>query len=89
MCFGKDIKKIAEILSFPSAVLITSYLTCCFIIFLIKITIFHFQNNQLIRAKIKIALLHLLIILLRFVFFFRALFIQFNLKVEDTRHLLI
>ena len=89
MCFGKDLKKIAEILSFPSAVLITSYFTCYFIVFLIKITIFHFQNNQLIRAKIKIALLYLLLILLRFVVFFRTLFIQFNLKVKDTKHLLI
>ena len=89
MCFGENFRKITEILILPFTIFFTSYLLYCSIILLIRATEFHLRNNQQIVVKIKIAFLRLFLILLRFVVFLRILLAQFNIKVKDTKHLLI
>ena len=89
MCFGENFRKITKILILPFTIFFTSYLLYCSIILLIRATEFHLRNNQQIVVKIKIAFLRLFLILLRFVVFFRILLAQFNIKVKDTKHLLI
>ena len=89
MCFGENFRKITKILILPFTIFFTSYLLYCSIILLIRATEFHLRNNQQIVVKIKIAFLRLFLILLRFVVFLRILLAQFNIKVKDTKHLLI